>query len=90
MQFSPEWIGYAAATLTTSSFLPQAIKTIKSRDTKALSLEMYAMFALGVFLWLVYGIFLDNIAIISANAVTFVLAAIILGFKIYNWRRDQR
>ena len=87
MDFSPELIGYLAATLTTSSFLPQAVKTIKTKDTEALSLGMYSLFAAGVFFWLIYGIYLSNKAIIIANAITFILAAIILGCKIYNlWR----
>lgn len=84
MLISYELIGYMAATLTTTSFLPQAIMTIKTRDTESLSLGMYSMFALGVLLWLIYGIYLSNKAIIIANAITFVLAAVILGFKIYN------
>jgi MtN3 and saliva related transmembrane protein len=84
MLISPELIGYLAATLTTTSFLPQAIMTIKTRDTESLSLGMYSLFSLGVLLWLIYGIYLSNNAIIIANAVTFVLAAVILGFKIHN------
>ena len=89
MDISPELIGYLAAALTTASFLPQAVKTIKTRDTEALSLGMYSMFALGVFLWLIYGLYLANKAIIIANAITFLLAALILGFKIYNTRRGE-
>jgi MtN3 and saliva related transmembrane protein len=89
MNFSFELIGYLAATLTTASFLPQAIKTIKTRDTEALSLGMYGMFALGVLLWLIYGLYLSNNAIIIANAITFLLASLILGFKIYNIWRDR-
>ena len=53
-------IGYAAAILTTISFLPQAIMTIRTRDTESLSLAMYSSFTLGVLLWLVYG-FLSRI-----------------------------
>ncbi|WP_225587739.1 SemiSWEET transporter [Methylomonas fluvii] len=83
----PDLIGYLAATLTTASFLPQAIKTFKTRDTESLSLGMYSMFTLGVLLWLIYGIYLLNIAIIVANAITFLLAAAILGFKIHNLLR---
>lgn len=80
----PEMIGYLAATLTTASFLPQAILTIRTKDTESLSLGMYGMFTLGVFCWLVYGIYISDKAIIFANAITFVLAASILSFKIYN------
>ncbi|MFZ2726004.1 MAG: SemiSWEET transporter [Methylococcaceae bacterium] len=82
--FSPDVIGYLAAILTTSSFLPQAIKTLQTKDTAALSLGMYSLFTLGVFCWLIYGIIIANKAIVFANAITFLLAALILSFKIYN------
>ncbi|MCQ8105741.1 SemiSWEET transporter [Methylomonas sp. SURF-2] len=84
MNMIPDLIGYLAATLTTLSFLPQAILTLKTRDTDSLSLGMYSLFTSGVLLWLIYGIYLSNPAIIAANAVTFLLAALILGFKIRN------
>lgn len=84
MAFSYELIGYLAATLTTLSFLPQAIMTIKTRDTGSLSLGMYGMFTLGVLMWLIYGLYLNNLAIIAANAVTLVLAASILLVKLQN------
>jgi MtN3 and saliva related transmembrane protein len=84
MIIMPEMIGYLAATLTTASFLPQAILTIKTKDTESLSLSMYSLFTLGVFFWLIYGFFIADKAIIFANAITLVLAASILSFKIYN------
>ena len=77
-------IGYLAATLTTASFLPQAILTIRTKDTESLSLSMYSMFTLGVFFWLIYGLYISDKAIIFANAITLLLAASILSFKIYN------
>lgn len=80
----PDLVGYLAATLTTLSFLPQAILTLKTRDTESLSLGMYSLFTSGVLLWLIYGIYLLNPAIIIANAITFLLASMILCFKIYN------
>jgi len=84
MTITPEIIGYLAATLTTASFLPQAVLTIKTKDTESLSLGMYSLFTSGVFCWLVYGIYISNNAIIFANAITFILAASILSCKIYN------
>lgn len=84
MDINPDAIGYVAATLTTASFLPQAILTIKTRDTESLSLSMYSLFTLGVFCWLIYGIYLNNNAIVIANSITFLLALSILSFKIYN------
>lgn len=80
----PDLIGYLAALLTTASFLPQAILTLRTRDTASLSLSMYGIFTLGVLLWLIYGIYLHNLAIIAANAVTLVLSASILYVKIVN------
>jgi MtN3 and saliva related transmembrane protein len=83
-EYQIEILGYIAATLTTSSFLPQAILTIRTRDTDGLSLSMYSTFTLGVFCWLMYGIYLANNVIIIANAITLFLALLILSFKIYN------
>ena len=71
-------IGLIAATCTTAAFVPQAIKTIKTRETKDLSLGMYLMFTIGVFLWLVYGIFIKNVPIIAANVVTLMFTTTIL------------
>jgi len=84
MTITTQIIGYVAATLTTASFLPQAILTIKTKDTESLSLGMYSLFTLGVFCWLIYGITISDKAIIFANTITFVLAASILSFKLYN------
>ena len=75
-------IGLAAATCTTLAFLPQAIKVVKTRQTKDLSLVMYSIFTLGVFLWLVYGILVKDAPLIIANIITGILAAIILIMKI--------
>ncbi|AEG01402.1 SemiSWEET transporter [Methylomonas methanica] len=87
MNIIPDLVGYLAAALTTVSFLPQAVLTLKTRDTDSLSLGMYSLFTSGVLLWLIYGIYLANPAIIAANAVTFLLAAVILSIKILNLRR---
>jgi MtN3 and saliva related transmembrane protein len=74
--------GYIAAILTTLSFLPQTIKTIKEKNTEGISLIMYSMFTTGVFLWLVYGLFVSDIPIILSNGVTLTLATTILFLKI--------
>lgn len=79
-----DYIGYLSAFCTTASFLPQAILTLKTKDTQSLSLGMYTLFTLGVFGWLVYGLCIENTVIVFANVITFILAASILGFKIYN------
>lgn len=77
-----EWLGYIAATLTTLSFVPQAAKTIRSRDTSGISLGMYVVFIIGIVCWFGYGLVLGSWPMILANAVTFVLAAVILGLKL--------
>jgi MtN3 and saliva related transmembrane protein len=80
-----EWVkivGYLAAAATTISFLPQAFHTIKTKDTKGISLGMYLVFTFGVVMWLLYGIFLRDLPIISANSVTLVLTVIILVYKL--------
>jgi MtN3 and saliva related transmembrane protein len=76
-----EFIGFVAAILTTLSFVPQALHTIKTKDTSGISLWMYVIFTSGIFLWLVYGFLITNWPLIIANLVTFVLAATILIFK---------
>lgn len=81
MQIS-DWIGYAAATLTTASFVPQAVHTFRSKDVRGISLAMYSAFVLGIMLWLVYGLLLDAWPIVIANAVTLALAAAILTMKL--------
>jgi MtN3 and saliva related transmembrane protein len=77
-----EWFGYAAAVLTSTSFIPQAVMTIKTRDTRGISRGMYVIFTAGVALWLVYGILLGSWPMIFANVVTFVLAATVLVLKL--------
>lgn len=83
-------IGYAAASLTTLSFLPQALLTLRTRDVSGISLGMYTAFAGGVTLWLVYGLLLQQWPIIVANAVTLALASVILVLKLTVERAQRR
>ncbi len=71
-------IGYTAATLTTVSFVPQALKTLRSGDTRGISLRMYLLFCSGIVLWGVYGLLTADGPLIAANAVTLVLSGLIL------------
>lgn len=82
----PEWIGYAAAALTTAAFVPQAWLTWRTRDVRGVSLGMYSVFATGVTLWLIYGWLLGAWPIVVANAVTLALALAILAMK-WCWQR---
>ena len=77
-----DWIGAAAATLTTASFVPQVLHTFRSKDVSGISLGMYSAFTLGVALWLVYGLLLDAWPIVIANAITVSLALCILLMKL--------
>ena len=87
---NPELFGYLAAVLTTSAFLPQAVMTIRSRDTHSLSLSMYSLFTTGAVFWLLYGLHKQDVAIIAANALTLCFAAPILAIKCQNTLRRLR
>jgi MtN3 and saliva related transmembrane protein len=76
-----EWLGYAAAALTTGSFIPQALLTIRTRNTSGISLGMYLVFTAGVAVWLAYGLAIGSWPMILANTITLALAAVILAFK---------
>lgn len=75
-------IGLAAAFCTTIAFLPQVIRTWRTRSTRDLSLPMFSIFTTGIFLWLVYGLFEHDVPLILANGITFVLSGTILFFKL--------
>ncbi len=75
-------IGFAAGTLTTFSFVPQMVKSYRSKRCDDLSAGMLLAFTCGVTLWLIYGLFLHSAPIISANAVTLTLLAAIGAMKI--------
>jgi len=77
-----DMLGYVAATLTTIAFVPQAVKTIRSRETGAISFWMYTTFTIGIALWLAYGVGLQSWPIIVSNTIVFPLAAVILAFKV--------
>ena len=75
-------LGLLAGTLTTIAFLPQVIRTWKSKSPKDLSLAMLGTFTTGVFCWLIYGLMVDSLPIILANAVTFLLAGANVALKL--------
>jgi MtN3 and saliva related transmembrane protein len=75
-------MGTVAAILTTVSFVPQALRIVRTRDTHSLSLPMYLVFTAGVGFWLGYGLVLGSWPMIVANAITFVLAVTILALKL--------
>jgi MtN3 and saliva related transmembrane protein len=82
-----ELIGYAAGVLTTLAFVPQVVKSWRSKSVGDLSFLTLTALTAGVFLWFVYGIALRSAPIIAANGTTVVLDGILLGLK-FRYRRD--
>jgi MtN3 and saliva related transmembrane protein len=79
---SANTLGLIAGALTTVAFVPQVIKIWKSKHARDISLGMFAIFSSGVLLWLFYGIEIDAVPVIVANAITLGLSLTILYFKI--------
>jgi MtN3 and saliva related transmembrane protein len=78
-------LGLVAGSFTTAAFVPQVVKTWRTRSAKDLSLGMFLIFCLGVVLWLVYGFLIRDIPVIVANVVTLMLASFLLFLKL-RWR----
>ena len=75
-------IGAAGAALTTLCWLPQAMKVMREKETRALSLPATAAFTAGIALWLIYGMAIDDWPLIGSNAATLALMAPILAMKL--------
>ncbi len=75
-------VGALAAFLTTAAFVPQVVRVVRTRDTHAISLWMYLMFATGVALWCVYGMLLLLWPVVLANAITLALAIAVIALKL--------
>lgn len=75
-------LGLAAGTLTTAAFVPQLVKAWRSRSTGDLSWGMLVTFSTGVLLWLIYGVWIDSLPVVLANAITLLLQAGIVSLKI--------
>tara|TARA_S200000501_G_C20539601_1_gene619473 strand:+ start:354 stop:623 length:270 start_codon:yes stop_codon:yes gene_type:complete len=78
-----EFFGYFAAVLTTAAFLPQLIKTLKTKKAEDVSLITLIMFICGVGSWIIYGYKISSFPILIANIITFILNLFILISKIY-------
>ena len=76
-------IGMTSAVLTTGAFVPQALKTIRSRSTEDLSLLTFLMMFSGTLLWFIYGMQINDLPLIVANAISACLTGIILSLKIF-------
>jgi MtN3 and saliva related transmembrane protein len=75
-------VSAVAAILTTLAFVPQALHIIRSKETRAISLQMYVVFAIGVAFWLAFGVMIVNWPMIVANTITLGLAVAILAMKL--------
>jgi MtN3 and saliva related transmembrane protein len=78
----PNILGMAAGALTTASFVPQVLKTYRSKSAKDVSFWMFAVLGTGVFLWIIFGLFTRSIPVILANSCTFILVLIMVILKI--------
>ncbi|HEV2618968.1 MAG TPA: SemiSWEET transporter [Acidobacteriaceae bacterium] len=77
-----EYLGYAAACCTTAAFVPQLVRVIRTRSARDISLPTFLLFSVGVFLWLLYGLYTGSKPVIASNAVTLVLSVGILILKL--------
>ena len=83
-----EYVGFFAALMTTSAFLPQTVKTIRTRRTKDISLLMYSVFILGIIFWVFYGLLKGDMILIVANVMTFLFALPTLWLVVANIREE--
>lgn len=77
-----DMVGMTGAALTTVCWLPQAVKIIRERETRSISLPATSMFTLGIVFWLIYGLELVDWPLITSNIVTLGLMLVILGLKL--------
>ncbi len=82
-----EAVGIIAGCMTTASFLPQVVKTYRTRSVVDISLRMYLLLCAGIATWIAYGVLIDSVAVIAANSVSFCLTACILAMKMAYSRR---
>jgi MtN3 and saliva related transmembrane protein len=82
MTSSVQLLGYGSAVLTTCSFYPQAIKTLRTNETRGISLRMYLLFTVGITGWGIYGYLNRDWPVFVANLVTFPATAAILERKL--------
>jgi MtN3 and saliva related transmembrane protein len=89
MQVS-DMLGYAAATLTTAAFIPQAWRTWRTKDVSGISLRMYTIFTAGIAVWLAYGIVLGETPMMVANSLSLVMACCVLAMKLRYGKASAR
>lgn len=77
-----EGLGFVAAFCTTAAFVPQLVRVMRLRSARDISLPTFLLFSVGVFLWLLYGLYTGSKPVIASNAVTLVLSVSILVLKL--------
>jgi len=85
-----EIFGLCAGAITVAGYLPQTIKTIRTRKTKDLALGTFLILALGALAWLIYGAFIGSMAIVITNSIVLVCSAIITIIKLADSRKRRK
>ena len=75
-------LGLIAATFTTVCLLPQLLKVYRTKSTRDISTAMFGLYCAGVFLWLIYGLYRQDIAIIIANSLALTQGLVIIALKL--------
>ncbi|MBI5469483.1 MAG: SemiSWEET transporter [Deltaproteobacteria bacterium] len=75
-------LGLIGGTLTTSSFVPQVLKAVRTKSTKDVSTGMFALLSAGIFIWIVYGIRINSLPVILTNVISLVFSVVILVYKV--------
>lgn len=79
---TPSTIGFIAGTLTSVAAIPQVIKTMQSRHVRDISLLQPVLLAVGVLLWMIYGILISDVPLILANITPLICNVLLAGMKI--------
>lgn len=85
-----EIVGYTAAICMVCGYLPQAIYTIRTRDTEGIAMPTFLLLGAGSVFFVIQGLLLGNLPLVVTNTITTVASAIIFGIKIHNDRRKRR
>ena len=88
MNFNFEFIGIIAAILTTSSFVPQVYRSLKTKNVSGISLTMYLVLFTGMLFWLYYGILIQSLSIILANIISGLLVFVLILLRLIYKKSD--
>ena len=83
-------VGWAASIAMISGYLPQAITTIRTRNTEGIAMSTFIMFGLGSIFFVIQGLLLSNLPLVFTNVITTVCSVIIAGIKIHNDSKERR